>query len=88
MQVKGGQTTARSPDFVSSFNIYFWGIDLFHVYLHFKNHYRGGTPFGPPMWHAEVDTEIILSASSTTAVGQKGVLISPIGPTQTHIPFC
>ena len=31
----------------------------------------GLTPFGPPMWQAEADTELTLSASLTTAVGQK-----------------
>ena len=31
----------------------------------------GLTPFGPPMWQAEADTELTLSASPTTAVGQK-----------------
>ena len=28
-------------------------------------------PFGPSMWQAEADTELTLSASPTTAVGQK-----------------
>ena len=28
------------------------------------------TEFGPPMWQAEADTELTLSASPTTAVGQ------------------
>ena len=32
------------------------------------------TPFGPPMWQAEADTELRLFASSTTAVGQKALL--------------
>ena len=31
----------------------------------------GLTPFGPPMWQAEADTELTLSASPTTAVGQE-----------------
>ena len=31
------------------------------------------TPFGPPMWQAEADTELTLSASLTTAVGQKAL---------------
>ena len=31
----------------------------------------GLTPFGPPKWQAEADTELTLSASPTTAVGQK-----------------
>ena len=35
------------------------------------NQYRGVTPFGPPMWQADADTELTLSASPTTAVGQK-----------------
>ena len=35
--------------------------------------YRGVTPFGPPMWQAEADTELTLSASPTTAVGQKAL---------------
>ena len=34
----------------------------------------GLTPFGPPMWQAEADTE--LSASPTTAVGQKALAMA------------
>ena len=30
----------------------------------------GLTEFGPPMWQAEADTELTLSAASATAVGQ------------------
>ena len=30
-------------------------------------------PFGPPMWQAEADTELTLSGSPTTAVGQKAL---------------
>ena len=30
----------------------------------------GLTEFGPPMWQAEADTELTLSASPATAVGQ------------------
>ena len=43
----------------------------------------GLTPFGPPMWQAEADTELTLSALPTRAVGQKAlfygkvILISP-----------
>ena len=37
------------------------------------HHYRGVTPFGPPMWQAEADTELTLSALLTTAVGQKAL---------------
>jgi hypothetical protein len=33
----------------------------------------GLTPFGPLIWQAEADTELTLSASSTTAVGQKAL---------------
>ena len=33
----------------------------------------GLTPFGPPMWQAEADTELTLSALPTTAVGQKAL---------------
>ena len=33
----------------------------------------GVTPFGPPMWQAEADTELTLSASPTTAVGPKAL---------------
>ena len=33
----------------------------------------GLTPFGPPMWQAEADTELTLSASPTAAVGQKAL---------------
>ena len=36
----------------------------------------GLTPFGPPMWQAETDTELILSASATTAVGQKALALA------------
>ena len=31
-------------------------------------------PFGPPMWQAEADAELTLSASPTTAVGPKALL--------------
>ena len=34
------------------------------------------TPFGPPMWQAEADTELTLSASPTTAVGQKALALA------------
>ena len=35
-------------------------------------------PFGPPMWQAEADTELTLSASPTTAtaVGQKALALA------------
>ena len=33
----------------------------------------GLTPFGPPMWQTEAGTELTLSASPTTAVGQKAL---------------
>ena len=36
----------------------------------------GLTPFGPPMWQAEADTELTLSASPTTAVGQKALALA------------
>ena len=36
--------------------------------------YRGVPPFGPLLWQAEADTELTLSASPTTAVGQKALL--------------
>ena len=39
-------------------------------------YYRGVTPFGPPMWQAEADTELTLSASPTTAVGQKALALA------------
>ena len=32
--------------------------------------YRRLTEFGPPMWQTEADTELTLSASPATAVGQ------------------
>ena len=32
--------------------------------------YRRLTEFGPPMWQAEADTELTLSASPATAMGQ------------------
>ena len=38
--------------------------------------YRGVTPFGPLMWQAEADTELTLSASPTTAVGQKALALA------------
>ena len=34
------------------------------------------TPFCPPMWQAEADTELTLSASPTTAVGQKALALA------------
>ena len=36
----------------------------------------GLTPFGPPMWQAEADTELTLSASPATAVGQKALALA------------
>ena len=36
----------------------------------------GLTPFGPPMWQAEADTELTLSASPTTSVGQKALALA------------
>ena len=36
----------------------------------------GLTPFGPLMWQAEADTELTLSASPTTAVGQKALALA------------
>ena len=36
----------------------------------------GLTPFGSPMWQAEADTELTLSASPTTAVGQKALVLA------------
>ena len=36
----------------------------------------GLTEFGPPMWQAEADTELTLSASPTTAVGQKALALA------------
>ena len=36
----------------------------------------GLTPFGPPMWQAEADTELTLSASPTRAVGQKALALA------------
>ena len=35
--------------------------------------YRTITPFGPPMWQAEVDNVRCMSASPATAVGQKAL---------------
>ena len=46
-----------------------------YVRLHAKERYRGVTPFGPP-WQAEADTELTLSASPTTAVGQKALALA------------
>ena len=36
----------------------------------------GLTAFGPPMWQAEADTELTLSASPATAVGQKALALA------------
>ena len=36
----------------------------------------GLTPFGPLLWRAEADTELTLSASPTTAVGQKALALA------------
>ena len=38
--------------------------------------YRGVTPFGPLLWQAEADTELTLSASPTTTVGQKALALA------------
>ena len=38
--------------------------------MYSKNIYRRLTEFGQPMWQAEADTELTLSASPATAVGQ------------------
>ena len=44
--------------------------------LVFQVIYRGVTPFGPLLWQAEADTEMTLSASLTTAVGQKALALA------------
>ena len=36
----------------------------------------GLTEFGSPMWQAEADTELTLSAPPTTAVGQKALALA------------
>ena len=36
----------------------------------------GLTPVGPLLWQAEADTELTLSASPTTAVGQKALAMA------------
>ena len=36
----------------------------------------GLTPFGPLLWQAEADTELTLSASPTTAVGQNAISLA------------
>ena len=36
----------------------------------------GLTPFGPPMWQPEADTELTLSASPITAMGQKALAMA------------
>ena len=35
--------------------------------------YRGVTPLSPLLWQAEADTELTLSVSPTTEVGQKAL---------------
>ena len=80
MQVKGGHTTARGSDFVSFFKIYFRGIDLFLVYLHFKNHYRG-IPWNNAFWPTAVAVEadcVNLVSTSACHIG---------GPKQSCIKF-
>ena len=59
----------------------------------------GLTPFGPPMWQAEADTEVTLSATPGAVVGQKAAFESFIllsaslfyyyipGPTSFHRHF-
>ena len=38
--------------------------------------YRRLTEFGPPMWQAEADTELTLSASPATAVGEQTLTLA------------
>ena len=39
----------------------------------------GLTPFGPPMWQAEADKELTLSALPVTAVGQSKLAQANLG---------
>ena len=51
--------------------------DSLHFVIPWSNAFWPGlTPFGPPMWQAEADTELTLSASPTTAVGQKALALA------------
>ena len=43
---------------------------LFQVIPWSNAFWSGLSPFGPPMWQAEADTELTMSASPATEVGQ------------------
>ena len=56
-----------------------------------RDRYRTITPFGPPMWQAEVDNVRYMSASPATAVGQKALhrakrRYRTVKRIQSHIP--
>ena len=52
-------------------------LDTLQSCLPWSNAFWPGlTPFGPPMWQAEANTELTLSASPTTAVGQKALALA------------
>ena len=52
-------------------------LNFFILLVPWSNAFWPGlTPFGPPMWQAEADTELTLSASPTTAVGQKALALA------------
>ena len=50
---------------------------FFEINIPWSNAFWPGlTPFGPPMWQAEADTELTLFALPTTAVGQKALAMA------------
>ena len=77
-----------SPKALLSTYIHFWPthvcflikVDQSQTLIESKNRlpcsnafWPGLTPFGPLLWQAEADTELTLSASPTTTVGQKAL---------------
>ena len=44
-------------------------------FVQIERGYRGVTPFSPHIWQAEAYKELTLSASPTTAVGQKALTL-------------
>ena len=52
----------------------FFLFEFFGTKVPWSNAFWPGlTPFDPPMWQAEAEIELPLSASPTTAVGQKAL---------------
>ena len=67
-------------------NVINLNVDIRVLIVPWSNAFWPGlTPFGPPMWQAEADTELTLSASPNTAVGQKALALAKRRYSTVHI---